>query len=67
MRISQIKSKRNFPGAWEADDIALALGLIEEETRPPIVTVHACESRSVAQCLIVLLEYLIKKTALQQS
>ncbi len=54
-------------GAWEADDIALALGLIDEETRPPIVTVNACQSRSVAQCLIVLLEYLIKKTALQQS
>ncbi len=46
-------------GAWESEDIALALGLIEQSSRPSIVNVNADNPQSVVQCLIVLLEELM--------
>jgi uncharacterized protein len=46
------------PGAWEAEDVAIALGLIDEEARPPIVTVNATCKASVTQALIVLTQEL---------
>ena len=65
-----MKSKANLPmiiglthmdceGAWETDDIALALGLRNPSLRPPIITVNASEPSSVANSLICLLEQLI--------
>ncbi len=53
-------------GAWEAEEMALALGLIDKQARPPIVTVNALEAKSVARCLIALLEHLIEKTVLNK-
>ncbi|MDJ0724979.1 MAG: ATP/GTP-binding protein [Prochloraceae cyanobacterium] len=49
--------------AWEVDDVCLALGLLEEEDRPPIVVVNAISSSSVAKCLVTLLEHLLKVAA----
>ncbi|VEP17258.1 conserved hypothetical protein [Hyella patelloides LEGE 07179] len=46
-------------GAWEADDVALALGLKNRRRRPPIITVNASDSSSVANSLICLLEQLM--------
>jgi hypothetical protein len=46
--------------AWEADDIALALGMGDRNRRPPMVEVRADKSDSVAQCLIVLVERLMQ-------
>ena len=45
-------------GAWEADDIALALGLKNVVSQPPIISVNASDSSSVANSLICLLEQL---------
>ncbi|MBP5975905.1 ATP/GTP-binding protein [Brasilonema sp. CT11] len=44
------------PDAWEAQDVAIALGLDDKKTRPPIITVNATESTSVKQALIALVE-----------
>ena len=43
-------------GAWEASDIALSLGMVDEQ--PPIVTVNATETASVRESLINVVELL---------
>jgi signal recognition particle receptor subunit beta len=50
---------RDCQGAWQADDIALALGLSNSHNRPKIIDVNANESQSVAQCLVYLVEQLM--------
>ncbi len=50
-------------GAWQLEDIALTLGLVNSATRPPIIEVNATSSHSVAQCLILLVEQLLKADA----
>jgi hypothetical protein len=52
-------------GAWEPEDIALAIGLFDEKSRPPFAIVNANESKSVAQCLLVAIEQLMT-TAIAQ-
>lgn len=47
-------------GAWQADDIVLALGLINQKSLPPIVSVNASQTQSVARCLVTLVEHLIQ-------
>jgi signal recognition particle receptor subunit beta len=42
------------PDAWEAEDLALALGLWDEDKRPPIMPVNANERASVFEALITL-------------
>lgn len=44
------------PDAWDAEDVILALGLLDERTRPPIVSVNATSKPSVAQALIALVQ-----------
>ncbi|MCX7592989.1 MAG: ATP/GTP-binding protein [Fischerella sp.] len=44
------------PDAWQMEDVALALGLLEKSTRPPMMAVNATESASVKESLIMLLE-----------
>jgi uncharacterized protein len=48
------------PDAWEAEDVAIALGLVDEKTRPPILTINATCKTSVTQALIVLIEEITK-------
>jgi signal recognition particle receptor subunit beta len=44
-------------GAWEAEDIALALGVVDEVVyQPPIIKVNATEQASVSQALLVLVQ-----------
>ncbi len=49
-------------GAWQEDNIAVALGLPEESQRPPIIKVNANEAASVAQAIIALVQQLRQKT-----
>jgi hypothetical protein len=44
------------PDAWQIEDVALALGLSEESTKPPMMSVNATESASVKESLIALVE-----------
>ncbi|MCS6812659.1 MAG: ATP/GTP-binding protein [Cyanobacteria bacterium] len=48
------------PDAWSEDNIAIALGLIDPQRRPPIVTVNATQPESVFNAVIVLLQELMK-------
>ncbi len=44
------------PGAWEAEDIALALGIADQVSQPRIITVNATERASVVKAVIALVE-----------
>lgn len=46
-------------GAWEIENIALALGLLDENSRPPIVAVNATDQASVFEAIITLLQELM--------
>lgn len=50
-------------GAWQADNIVLALGLSNQKNRPPIVQINPENPTSVAQSLVVLLEHLMSGSA----
>jgi hypothetical protein len=50
----------DYEDAWQANDIALALGMSQVSQRPPIVNVNADRADSVAKCLLVLVERLIQ-------
>lgn len=51
------------PGAWTEDNIALALGYVDETKRPPLVNLNANDKASVAQALIVLVQYYMENSA----
>ncbi|WP_017314947.1 GTP-binding protein [Mastigocladopsis repens] len=42
--------------AWEAEDVAIALGLEDKAARPPMIAVNATEPTSVKQALITLVQ-----------
>ena len=48
----------DLPDAWETSDIAVALGFVDEDNRPPIVNVNANDRTEVFGCLIALIEEL---------
>lgn len=50
--------------AWQAEDIALAVGWKPGSDSPPLVEVYANQTDSVAECLMVLVERLIQQTAM---
>lgn len=50
-------------GAWKEDDVLLALGFSDRESSPPLVQVNPEDPRSIAQCLVVLLEQLVTTVA----
>jgi signal recognition particle receptor subunit beta len=45
-------------GAWESEDVALALGLFDATTRPPLVNLNANNVHSVIRALLLLLQQL---------
>lgn len=47
------------PGAWFPENMAIALGYPNEKNRPPIITVNATKTGSVAQAVIVLVKQLM--------
>jgi uncharacterized protein len=44
-------------GAWDAENVAVALGYFNPSSCPPIVTVNANQSASVAQAVIELVQH----------
>ncbi|MBR8837210.1 MAG: ATP/GTP-binding protein [Stigonema ocellatum SAG 48.90 = DSM 106950] len=44
------------PGAWEAEDVAIALGLVDQLSRPQIMIVNATDRTSVIAALIALIQ-----------
>lgn len=48
------------PGAWSEENVAIALGYVNDATRPPIVTVNANQASSVAQSLITLVQHYVQ-------
>ncbi|MCA1993087.1 MAG: ATP/GTP-binding protein [Coleofasciculus sp. S288] len=53
-------------GAWSKENVAIALGFIEEKTRPPIVILNANNRDSVVKSLIVLVEYCMYSLTLER-
>jgi len=45
------------PGAWDAENIAIALGYLDSNKCPPIITVNPNESASVAEAVIALVQH----------
>ena len=45
------------PNAWQSENIAIALGYINPQTRPPFITVNANEQTSVAQAIVTLIQH----------
>lgn len=48
------------PGAWSQENITLALGYVDPNNRPPIVTLNASDRTSVAESLIVLVQHCLE-------
>jgi hypothetical protein len=49
-------------GAWSEEDVAIALGFVDEKTRPPLVTLNANQKDSVINALIVLVEHFMQSS-----
>lgn len=52
-------------GAWEPENVALALGLLDEASRPPFVLINATDQASVSEAIIALIQELMKTPVLQ--
>jgi signal recognition particle receptor subunit beta len=48
------------PGAWFPDNMAIALGYPDRKTCPPIITVNATKTGSVAQAVMTLVKQLMQ-------
>ncbi|WP_315788329.1 GTP-binding protein [Fischerella sp. JS2] len=57
----------DYADAWEMEDVAIALGLLHEASRPPLIAVNPTEQASVFQALIVLVEQLETTNNYQQT
>jgi len=53
------------PNAWNPEDVAISLGLVDKNTRPPLVLVNANEPASVLETLIALIQELMKTSVLE--
>lgn len=53
-------SHMDCPGAWPEENIAIALGYVDETSRPPIVKVNPNEAASSAEAIIVLVQHLMQ-------
>lgn len=47
-------------GAWSAENVAIALGYVDEKNRPPIVALNANQRESVVLTLITLMQHLMQ-------
>ncbi len=45
--------------AWEPENVALALGYLDDQAHPPIVIINANEKGSVAEALVTLVQHLM--------
>jgi uncharacterized protein len=51
-------------GAWSEEDIAIALGFVDENKRPPFVILNANQKESVITTLIVLVKHFMQTSVL---
>lgn len=51
-------------GAWSVDNVAIALGFVDEKKRPPFVTLNANQKESVIKTLIVLVEHFVQTSVI---
>lgn len=51
-------------GAWSVENVAIALGFVDEKSRPPLVTINANEKESVIKALIVLVEHFMQSSVI---
>jgi hypothetical protein len=49
-------------GAWSEENVAIALGFVDEKTRPPIVILNANQKDSVVKALIVLVHHFMQSS-----
>jgi len=47
----------DHPEAWSEENVAIALGYVDDETRPPIISVNPNQTASVAQAVIGLVQH----------
>lgn len=57
----------DMEGAWDLADLPVALGLLDEATRPPIVVVNPQDSRSVKQSIVTLVQHFVQVRRMQQA
>jgi signal recognition particle receptor subunit beta len=51
-------------GAWSVENVAIALGFLDEKDRPPFVTLNANQKESVVNALIVLIEHFMQSSVM---
>ena len=51
-------------GAWSEEDVAIALGFVDENKRPPFVILNANQKESVITTLIVLVKHFMQTSIL---
>jgi signal recognition particle receptor subunit beta len=49
-------------GAWSEENVVIALGFVDEKTRPPVVTINANQRESVIKALIVLIQHFMQSS-----
>ena len=53
------------PEAWSKEGVAIALGYVDEQTRPLIVSVNPTQTSSVAQAMNAIMQYLTLSSILE--
>ena len=48
---------RDYPDAWSEEDVAIALGYVDQQTRPLIVSVNPTQTTSVAQAMTTIMQH----------
>ena len=49
-------------GAWSEENVVIALGFVDEKTRPPVVTINANQRESVIKALIALIQHFMQSS-----
>lgn len=57
----------DMEGAWELEDLPIALGLLDEATRPPLVVVNPRDAGSVKRAIVTLIQHFIQQKKHQKA
>jgi signal recognition particle receptor subunit beta len=57
----------DMAGAWDIEDIPIALGLLDEAKRPPIMVVNPRDATSVKRSVVVTVQHFIKTKKQQRT
>jgi uncharacterized protein len=50
------------PGAWSEENVALALGYVDEKSQPPIISLNPTQTASVGQAVITLVQHYMQNS-----